>query len=289
MKNLQQRLQEYEDLLLLRNFSKNTRSSYLRTIQCFDQFISEQYPGHPYSQDLAKAYLLDRIKSGMSWSTINCDYSALRKYFREVAQLPWCVKKIPRPRKHRLLPEILSMQDVVKLIEHGLTFKHQVFLTFVYATGLRLSEAVNITLNDIDGHRLQVRVRGGKGGKDRYVVIPQCLLQILRVYYKAYKPKLYLFNGRKKGSRYSPRSAQWCIIRARQQANITKKATIHTLRHCYATHHLENGTDLVFIQRANGAQYVKTTARYVHLCLHRVSHIHHPIEQIPINYLRPIQ
>ena len=131
-----------------------------------------------YGQEQAKSYLLKRIKNGKSWSTINGDYSALRKYFREVANLTWSLKKVPRPRKEERLPEILSKQDVSKIIEHAVNYKHQVFLTFVYATGLRLSEALNVKITDIDGSRKQIRVSKGKGSKDRYITIPESLLRI---------------------------------------------------------------------------------------------------------------
>jgi len=140
----------------------------------------------------------------------------------------------------------------VNLIEHAPIYKHQVFLTFVYATGLRLSEALNIEFDDIDSDRLQIRVNKGKGNKDRIVQIPLCLIKLLRNYYRHYKPEKYLFNGLKNGNRYSMRAAQWSNIRARTLVGITKTASIHTLRHCYATHHIENGTDSVFLQEQLG-------------------------------------
>lgn len=237
------------------------------------------------SEEHARKYLLMRIDSGCSWSTINCDYSALRKYFQNVINARWSIKKIPRPQKERTLPEILSQKEVVKLIECAPTFKHQVFLTFIYGTGLRLSEALNITFQDIDGDRLQIKVNKGKGAKDRVVQIPECLLQLLRCYYRRLKPVHYLFNGLKEGSRYSNRAAQWSIIRARELAGIKKTASIHTLRNCYATHHIENGTDLVFLQEQLGHKHLKTTARYVKLCMERYRRIDHPIAHMEIKYL----
>lgn len=215
------------------------------------------------SEEHAKQYLLMRIESGCSWSTINCDYSALRKYYKDIMNAKWSIKKIPRPQKELVLPAILSQQEVIKLIEHAATYKHQIFLTFIYSTGLRLSEALNITLQDIDGDRLQVKINKGKGAKDRVVQIPECLLHLLRNYYRRLRPEDYLFNGLKKGSKYSHRAAQWSIIRARELAGIKKTASIHTLRNCYATHHIENGTDLVFLQEQLGHKHLKTTARYV--------------------------
>ncbi len=284
MVTIEDRLQAYDSYLLLKNFSAATRTSYLRTLREFDRYRRKQNIRGRYGQEQAQRYLVSRIKAGKSWSTINADYSALRKYFREVGGLAWDIKKVPRPRKERILPEILSEQEVVKIIEHARTYKHQVFLTFIYGTGLRLSEALNMELTDINGDRLQIRVRKGKGGKDRYVHIPECLLLLLRDYYRRVRPQKYLFNGLRKGSRLSNRAAQWSLIRAKQDAKVTKRASIHTLRHCYATHHLENGTDLVFVQEQLGHKHLRTTARYVHLCLERIRHITHPLAKMQIRY-----
>lgn len=285
MSNIDQRIGDYEAYLTLKNFSKQTRSAYLRALFRFDDFRRENKMGGRYSEEQAKQFLLSRIREGKSWSTINLDYSALRKYFREVAHLSWRVKKIPRTRKDRVLPHVLSNEDVIKIIEHAVCNKHQIFLTFVYATGLRLSEALPITFDDIDGNRQQIRVCKGKGHKDRYVAVPGCLIDLLRRYYRKCRPEKYLFNGRIRGELFSPSAAQRSLRLAKKKANVTKPATIHTLRHCYATHHIESGTDLVFIQEQLGHKHLRTTARYVHLCLEGVKHINHPISSMQISYL----
>ena len=240
MDQLQTKIQWYKDYLVLANFSPRTITMYIRTIRNYYDYL-ENRPTRIEDQESAQQYLLKRLSQGSSWSTINCDYSALRKYFKEILDKEWSLKKLPRPRKDRILPKILSQEDVIRLIEGARLYKHQIFLTFVYATGLRLSEALAITFEDIDGDRLQIRVNKGKGHKDRCVQIPQCLLDLLRTYYKRCKPKHYLFNGYKETS-FSRRAAQWSIVQARKKAGINKTATIHTLRHCYATHHIENGT-----------------------------------------------
>lgn len=284
MSSMDKHLEDYQSYMVLKNYSKQTIASCLRTVRMFFEYLGVNKIRGRSSEEQARKYLLMRIDCGYSWSTINCDYSALRKYFTHIINARWNIDKIPRPRKEHILPEILSQQEVIKLIEHAATFKHQVFLTFIYGTGLRLSEAIHITFNDIDGDRLQIRVNRGKGAKDRLVQIPECLLHLLRTYYRRIKPENYLFNGLKKGSRYSPRAAQWSIIRAKELAGIKKKASLHTLRNCYATHHIENGTDLVFLQEQMGHKNLKTTARYVKLCLERYRRIDHPIAHMTINY-----
>ena len=273
-------LQAFEDYLILRNFSSATRQMYLRTIKGFLRHSKRKHPTKDLSQDLAREYILMRLKKGLSWSTINCDYSALRKYFREVLSAEWTLKKTPRPRKNNSLPATLSTKDIVKLINNASTYKHQIFLCFVYATGLRLSEATNVTLDDIDRQRLQIRVRHGKGAKDRYVQVPACLIEVLSQYYRQYKPVKYLFNGYKVGQRYCASSGQWTMRQAKSNAKITKQASIHTLRHAYATHHLEFGTDLVFLKNQLGHKHLKTTERYIHLCVDRNRNINHPMEKI---------
>jgi len=195
---ISEQLQNYEDYLILKNFSIATRKMYLRTLKSYLRFHNSRHPRKELSQDSAREFILYRKKQGRSWPTINCDYSALRKYFRQVLEYDWFLKKMPRPRKEYKLPSLLSKQDIVKLINQAHTYKQQVLLCFVYATGFRLSKALNITFADIDRDRLQVRVRRGKGAKDRVVQIPKCLMDILTDYYKIVRPEKYLFNGLKK-------------------------------------------------------------------------------------------
>ena len=280
---IQSQLLAYEDYLILKNFSKTTRKMYLRTLKSFLRYAARKHPNLSISQDLARQYIISRHKQNKSWSTINCDYSSLRKYFREVLITEWSLRKMPRPRKTLQLPQTLSLQDVTALINSAATYKHQIFITFVYATGLRLSEATNVTFDDIDRNRLQIRVRNGKGSKDRYIRIPQSLVDILVDYYLRVKPEKYLFNGYVKGQRYCTSSGQWTMRQAKKKAKITKQASVHTLRHAYATHHLEAGTDLVYLKKQLGHKHLKTTERYIHLCAERKTNVSHPIDQIKQN------
>jgi len=279
-----QHLQDYDDYLTLKNFSPSTREMYLRTLKRFLRFCNRKYPAQVISQDLAKQFIIYRKHQKKSWSTLNCDYSSLRKYFREVMHKEWTLRKIPRPRRTRILPQILSLQDVTKLINHASTYKHQVFICFVYVTGLRLSEATGVLLSDIDRDRLQIRVSQGKGGKDRYIRIPKVLIEILECYYRYYRPEKYLFNGWNIGDRYCASSGQWTMRQAKKKSKLSKQASIHTLRHAYATHHLEGGTDLVFLKNQLGHKYLKTTEKYIHLCAQRHTQINHPIDILEIKY-----
>lgn len=157
-----------------------------------------------------------------------------------------------------------------------------------YATGVRKSELVNIKISDIDSDRLELFVCQGKGNKDRIVQLPSCVIPILRVYYKAYRPKEYLFEGQSQSSsKYSTSSIDKILGRAKLNTKIRKRVCAHALRHCYATHHLESGTDLVFIKEQLGHRNLSTTEKYLHLCSEIPRQIHHPIEQLHLQVLRP--
>ena len=274
----------YRSFLRLRNFQKSTVMMYSRTLSIFLTHVSTHFPGEELNQEHAQHYLLMRLDKGKAWSTINADYSALRKYYKVLRDYPWSLKKLPRPKRDKKLPAILSKEEVALLIESAPTLKHQVFLTFLYVTGVRLSEATHVKIEDIDSNRMQIRIHRGKGAKDRTVLLNQKLLDLLRTYFKIYKPTEYLFNGQVKGSPYSSSAGQWAIRRGRSLAGITKKCSVHTLRNCYATHHLELGTDLVFLQEQLGHKYLKTTAKYIRLCIERYRQIIHPIDKLEIVY-----
>lgn len=274
----------YKTHLILRNYQSSTVKMYSRTLSIFLNFCNARYGGNSLTEEHAQQYLLMRIEKKKAWATINVDYSALRKYYKVVKQYGWSLKKLPRPKKEKRLPAILSKEEVGRLIEAAPNLKHQIFLTFLYVTGVRLSEATNVKLQDIDSQRMQIHIHRGKGAKDRKVVLNQKLLDLLRVYFKIYRPKEYLFNGQVSGSPYSSGAGQWAIRRGRALAGITRKCSIHTLRNCYATHHLELGTDLVFLQEQLGHKYLKTTAKYIRLCIERYRQINHPIDMLEIKY-----
>ena len=286
--DIDKEIKSYENYLRLANFQLSTVKAYVRTVRIFLSYACAQgIVGLP-SQDDVQTYLLMRVDAGKSWSTINADYSALRKYYKIIKDYEWSLKKMPRPRSDKRLPDILSRQEVLQIINAAPNLKYQVFLTLLYATGIRLSEACNLKVSDIDSDRMQIKITKGKGGKDRMVALPQKLLALLRDYYRITKPVTYLFNGKVKGSKYSVSAGQWSIRRARLLGGVTKKCSIHTLRNCYATHHLELGTDLVYLQEQLGHKNLKTTAKYIRLCIERYRQINHPIDHINPHYKLPM-
>lgn len=273
---------EFEEFMILKNLSPRTIKTYGQIIRYFLNDVEKNYAEVPMNDDIARSYLIRRYKQGLDWQTVNSDYSAIQKFFKNVLDLPWNVKKIPRPKKTRKLPTILSRQEITKIIEHCSTLKHQALLLMIYITGMRLSEAIHVKITDVDSDRLQIRINKGKGNKDRMILIPQVLIDLLRAYYRQEKPVNYLFNGSEKGKPLSPRSVQLMMSTAKRRSGINKKGSIHTLRNCYATHHLENGTDLVYLQEQMGHQNLRTTIRYIGLCVERKRYIQHPIHHMSI-------
>lgn len=285
---------EFEEFMILKNFSKRTIKTYVQIVKQFINWWEKHHLNVPMSDDVVRKYLLHRFDTGKDWQTVNSDYSAIQKWFKNVLMLSWSLTKLPRARKEKKLPSILSKEDVVKIIEAAATFKQQVLLTFVYVTGARLSETTHVKIEDIDSHRMQVRINQGsarwivilraKGNKDRFIMLPQILIDLLRDYYRREKPEVYLFNAKVKAQAYNPRSVQLAMQQAKKKAKVTKKGSIHTLRNCYATHHLEGGTDLVFLQEQMGHKNLRTTIRYIGLCVERHRYIKHPIDNLPIKY-----
>ncbi len=275
---------EFEEFMILKNFSQRTIKTYTQIVKQFINWWEKHHMNVPMSDDVVRKYLLYRFESGKDWQTVNSDYSAIQKFFKNVLMLSWDLTKLPRARKEKKLPTILSKEDVVKIIESAASFKQQVLFTFIYVTGARLSETIHVKIDDIDSHRMQVRINQGKGNKDRFVMLPQILIDLLREYYRREKPEVFLFNAKVKTQPYNPRSVQLAMQQSKRKAKITKKGSIHTLRNCYATHHLEGGTDLVFLQEQMGHKNLRTTIRYIGLCVERHRYIRHPIDTLCIKY-----
>ena len=171
---------------------------------------------------------------------------------------------IERPIKKDKLPEVISKQEVQAMIQRTKNLKHKCIIALLYSTGMRRGELLNLKLTDIDSKRMSVFIRNGKGGKDRYTLLGQQMLKDLRGYYQKFEPEIWLFEG-KKGEKYSGTSVENVVKDAARRANIKKRVTPHTLRHCFGTHSLETGIDLRYVQTIMGHQTSKTTEIYTHV------------------------
>jgi len=221
-------------------------------------------------------HLIEERKA--SQAVISQSYSALKFFFEKTIQKPWSVLKIPRSKKGKKLPRVLSKQEVELIFSATKNLKHRAILMTVYSAGLRVSEVTRLKVSDIDSERMMIRVNEAKGLKDRYTLLGKRNLEILRLYFKAYRPPEWLFPGRILSEPVSISSVQRMFKASLDRAGIKKKASIHTLRHCFATHLLESGTDLYYIQRLLGHGSARTTAVYLHITGRDMSKIKSPLD-----------
>jgi integrase/recombinase XerD len=248
----------------IRNYSERTVHSYIASIAQ----LSKYYQTSPdkISREQVKSFAYHLIHSKrVSTSTINQLISAWKIFQVDVLGNPWEDFRLKRPRREKKIPQVLSQEEALQLIEAPKNMKHRMILTLAYATGLRRAEILGLTLKHIDSSRNVIRVIQGKGKKSREVPAPAVLIGQLREYYKHYHPKTYLFEGFKPGKPYSAASIEKIVKDAAVKAGIKKDVYPHILRHSFATHMLEKGVNLKRLQMILGHNAMKTTSIYLHL------------------------
>ncbi|WP_246369901.1 tyrosine-type recombinase/integrase [Saccharibacillus deserti] len=224
-------------------------------------------------------YALDLLEKGLSHAYVNQAISALKFYFRYVLKSPKSNGYV-RPKKESKLPDVLSLGEVVRLLKSVENPKHKAILYLTYTSGLRVSEVVRLRPEDCDGERHTVKVRQGKGRKDRQTLLSEAAANVLDRYIDQAKPTTWLFPGQREGRHLTERSAQKVFEKALRQTGIRKEVSIHSLRHSFATHLLENGIDLRYIQELLGHQSVRTTERYTHVSRRDIGKIRSPLDRI---------
>lgn len=224
-------------------------------------------------------YLVIERKVSISYQ--NQSINAIKFYYERVLGGQRKVYLVDRPRGEKTLPVVLNENEISALIMAVSNLKHKTILMTIYSAGLRISEAINLKIKDIDSQRMQIRVEQSKGKKDRYTLLSVKTLDILRQYFQVYKPKVWLFEGQK-GEQYSDRSIQAILKMAVAKTGIKKHVTVHTLRHSFATHLLENGTDLRYIQTLLGHESSKTTEIYTHVTTKGFEQIKSPLDKLTI-------
>jgi len=268
-----------QEQLLLKAYSINTQKVYLGE---FYQFLKslKSFPAEDVNNEKLRAYLLYCVRAlKLHSSTIHSRINALKFYYETILQRTTVFDDIPRPKKGNTLPKVLSKIQLKTIFDLTHNLKHRMILKMVYGMGLRVSELVNLKLENIDSSRMLVHIQQAKGKKDRYVVLPASILNELRSYFLQYRPKKYLFEGQT-GCIYSIRSVQAVFKAAMQRAQIKKQIGIHGLRHSYATHLLEAGTDIVFIQKLLGHAAIKTTMIYTQISYHQLEKIKSPLDHL---------
>ncbi len=272
-------LRTFIEHLQLKAYSQNTIRTYVHEFRQFLQVLGQvdvaRLP-EPKIRDYI-VFCLERLH--LSENTVHSRMNAIKFYFDQVLHRPSAFFQLPRPKKPKLMPRVLSLAELKTMLDLTPNLKHNTMLRICYGMGLRVSEIIGLRLSDINSKTMQVLISRGKGKKDRYVNLPQSILAQLRAYYLGYKPANYLFEGQS-GDQYSIRSAQQVFQSALKRANINVKTGIHSLRHSYATHLLEQGTDIRLIKELLGHDDIRTTMRYTHVSPQSVRNIKSPLDRL---------
>ncbi len=250
--------------LELKGYSPKTQTAYLGYMKNFVRYFGRS-PAKMGEEEI-REYLYHLITGkDLGDSSINSAYSALKFFYETTLCRDWNVAKIPRRKTEKRLPVVLDGSEIKQLLAVTTNLKHRAILMITYSAGLRVSETAHLKVSDVDSKRMQLLVAQGKGKKDRYALLSPVTLNLLRDYWRQYRPTIWLFPGRLSNSPISTRTIQKVFENAKRKAGIKKPATVHTLRHSFATHLLEAGTDIYRVQKLMGHTTPKTTAIYIHL------------------------
>lgn len=268
--------------LVLKGYSASTIKTYLNEVSVFLQAIRNN-DAKEFSPQRLRNYLqfcFEQLQ--LSENTLHSRINALKFYYEQVLGRDKFFWEIPRPQKPMQLPKLLNESELARLFNALSNRKHKAMLFTAYSSGLRVSEVAALELADIDGERMQIHVRNAKGKKDRYVNLSPVLLDILRQYIKGMKvkPRKYLFESEQTGTAYPTRTLQQIFTNARNKAGISKKVGIHSLRHSFATHLLDKGTDIRYIKDLLGHFNIKTTERYLHVSKKQLVNIVSPFDDL---------
>lgn len=274
-------ISKYKHTLTLKNYSQSTVNSYLNGLYKFIAFIQDNEIEEVKATHISKFLVHAKRENDYGYSTMKQLIASIRFLYREVLQEDIAFDFDIKMKKPSRIPVVLSVEEVQRLLNSFSNLKHKAILTLCYSAGLRVGEILNLKVKDIDSDRMQIRIEQGKGQKDRYSILSEKVLGLLRIYVKEYQPAEYLFEGQG-GGKYSASSIQVLMRRHKKKCGITKKATPHTLRHSFATHLLDNGTDTRFIQELLGHKHISTTQIYTHVSSRTLKDVKSPIEDLEI-------
>ncbi|MBN2790775.1 MAG: site-specific integrase [Candidatus Delongbacteria bacterium] len=270
---------DYIKLLEIKRYAAPTKKTYIANFKRFVNYYKNIDPLN-ITKDQIRDYMLFLIeKRNLSASAQNQAINAIKFYYEKVLNQKREVYRIERPRKAKKLPVVLSIEEITEILKSIKNLKHKCIIYTIYSAGLRLGEVITLKIKDIDYDRKQIFIQSAKGNKDRYTLLSDTIVSLLQKYFAEYKPKEYVFEGQK-GGQYSRKSVQNILKNALKNTNIKKPASIHTLRHSFATHLLEDGTDLRYIQELLGHQSMKTTQIYTHITKKGFDKIKSPLDNI---------
>jgi integrase/recombinase XerD len=268
------------DDMTMRNLSPNTQETYIRSVAQFSAF-HRRSPDQLGVEHL-RAFHLHLVSRGLVANSIGVKMAALRFFYSTTLRQPDIAAEIPVPRRTDHLPTVLAREEVERLLKAVGDRKLRTALMTIYSAGLRISEAMRLTAHDIDSARMVICVRQGKGSKDRYTVLSKQLLGILRDYWRATRPSHWLFPGRNPSRPMTKRTLQLACQRAAKAAGLSKSVTVHTLRHSFATHLLEQGVDIRVIQDLLGHRHIKTTVGYARVAVDLIRQVQSPLELLNV-------
>jgi len=279
---MQNELEAMRKALVIRGYAVKTIITYVSVLKRFlDQLV---IPLESVNSEVLQNWQYHLVHDlNISWTLFNQMVCALRFYFQTVRASPWPIKHIPFQRKKRKLPTILSRDEIRRILEAALNPKHYAILATLYSTGIRVSELCHLQITHIDSANMLLHVHLGKGAKDRQVQLSQGLLGILRNYYRSclVKPQTWLFPSTKPDIKLDTSTVQRMVTAVTKRAGINKQVSPHTFRHCFATHLLEDGTDLRTIQALLGHSNILTTEIYLHVATHHLQTVRNPLDHLP--------
>ncbi|WP_411377712.1 tyrosine-type recombinase/integrase [Flavobacterium psychrophilum] len=275
-----EQIQKFSKWLFSKRYSPSTIKTYTEALQSFLLFFDQKPITEITNQDVIVYNNEYILKNKLSASYQNQIVNAIKLYFKTIKEVKIEVDKIHRPKRSKLLPNVLSKEEIKLILEAHSNIKHKTMLSLIYSCGLRRSELLHLKPTDIDSKRGIVIIRQSKGKKDRIAPLSPKILVMLREYYSNYKPKSWLFEGQIPGETYSEKSLQNVLKQALEKAKIAKPVSLHWLRHSYATHLLESGTDLRYIQELLGHSSTKTTEIYTHVSTKNLQQIKSPFDDL---------
>ena len=280
-KPISQLRQRMIDDMTARRLSEATQKDYVRNVRNFTAFLGRS-PDTATSEDLRRFQLHMAQQQVSPWS-INAAIAALRFFFTVTLEKPDLVRPLRIVNEPRKAPVVLSREEVARLLEAAPGLKYKAALSVAYGAGLRVSEVANLKVSDIDSERMTLRVEQGKGQRDRYVMLSPQLLELLRDWWRASRPQVWLFPGQNPINPMTPRQLNRAVHAAKDLAGISKRVSPHTLRHSFATHLLEQGVDIRVIQVLLGHAKLETTALYTRVAVNTVRDIESPLERLGVN------
>lgn len=266
--------------LKLRGLSKKTQSAYLREVRKLKEFYQKS-PDLITEEELRKYFLYYTQELNVSKSLFIQAICGIKFFYTKTMDRNWKTFQIVRPKRQKRLPVILNREEIKKILDADVipNLKHRCILTVIYSGGLRISEACRLKISDIDSKSMVIKITQGKGDQDRYTILANRALMLLRQYYRSYRPEDWLFPGAPSSKHISERSVELIFKKACEKSGINKDVTVHSLRHSFATHLMESGVNLRYIQKLLGHRSIETTVIYTHVCKHHIGKIISPMDK----------